>query len=72
MLTKDLSQPARSDDEHPGAVEGDGQLLHGDLNGPFGGGWGVSGMAMRGFKTFFSKRSIMQIILEFEKLVRRK
>ena len=36
-----LSQPAIADDQHPGILKGDGQLLHGDLNGAFGGGYRI-------------------------------
>ena len=33
-----LAQPPEADDQDPGVVEGDGQLLQGDLNGPLSGG----------------------------------
>lgn len=46
LLGKDLAQSTGPQDEGPCPVEGDGQLLHGDLNGALAGGWGVSGMAM--------------------------
>ncbi len=33
--------PAIADDQHPGAVDGDGQMLHGQLDGPLRRGHGV-------------------------------
>ncbi len=42
-----LAQPPEADDQDPGVVEGDGQLLQGDLERAFGGGWSVSGRVTR-------------------------